>query len=464
MPTGTRADREEGRVLTEPGAPARTRAHDPLAALRQRNFLLFAASRLLSGADSTLLQAAIAWQVFQLSGSALQLGLIGVARFVPALGFSLLGGAVADSYDRRKVLMLAQLGPLACSVVLFATTAAGTVNLPLIYGLVLALAVAAAFDNPTRSALLPLVVTRETFVNAVAVSSTIQQLAFVAGPTLAGLLIAAFGLEGAYAVNIAITLGAIAPLLPLRPRHESGERRAVTVAAMREGVQFVWRRQVLLGAMVLDMFAVIFAGAVALLPIYAEEILKVGPRGYGLLTSSQGLGALAISVALVVLPPVQRTGRVLLLAVAGYGLATVIFGLSRSFPLSLAAYTLTGVADQISVVMRQTTIQLATPDELRGRVSAVSHVFIGASNQLGMVESGLVAALTNATFAVVSGGLGCLAVAGLIAARMPELRRYRITPTSPMLSAPRHVASPAAHTRPSGGRTTDRGARPIGEP
>jgi MFS family permease len=202
----------------------------------------------------------------------------------------------------------------------------------------------------------------------------------------------------------------------------------VTVAAIREGVSFVRHHQVLLGAMTLDMFGVIFGGATALLPIYAEKILKVGGTGYGLLTSAQAIGAPVVAVVLVALPPVRRTGRALLYAVAGFGLFTMLFGISRSFPLSLVAYGLTGCCDQVSVIMRQTTIQLATPDALRGRVSSVSGLFIGASNQIGAVESGFVAAITSATFSVVSGGAACLAVVGAIAAGMPELRRYRIAP------------------------------------
>jgi MFS family permease len=178
--------------------------------------------------------------------------------------------------------------------------------------------------------------------------------------------------------------------------------------------------------MTLDMFAVIFGGAAALLPIYAQEILNVGPRGYGLLTSSLELGALLSAVAMMTLPTIKHAGRALLIAVGVYGFATIVFGLSRSFPLSVFAYMLVGMADQVSVVMRHTAIQLSTPDELRGRVSAVNFIFIGASNQLGAAESGFIAALTNATFAVVSGGIGCLVVLAVVASKMPELRRYKI--------------------------------------
>ena len=199
-----------------------------------------------------------------------------------------------------------------------------------------------------------------------------------------------------------------------------------------EGVAFVRRNPIVLGCMTLDMFAVIFGGATALLPIYANDILMVRPRGYGVLNAALEAGALLSSLVLVALPPITRAGRALLVAVGVFGAATIVFGLSRSFPLSVLAYMVAGVADQVSVVMRSTAIQLSTPDERRGRVSAVNFIFIGASNQLGAVESGFVAALTNATVSVVSGGIGCLLVLAIVAARIPELRRYRLdTATRP---------------------------------
>jgi len=212
----------------------------------------------------------------------------------------------------------------------------------------------------------------------------------------------------------------------VRPRPPAAGRGSVSLAAIREGIAYVRSRQSILGAMTLDMFAVIFGGATALLPIYATEILHVGARGYGLLSSALQIGTVLMSLVLLALPAIYRPGRALLAAVFAYGLATIVFGLSRSFPLSVVAYILAGMADQISVVSRAMIIQLATPDELRGRVSSVNLVFIGASNQLGAVESGFVAALTNATFSVVSGGVGCLLVLLVVAITLPELGRYRI--------------------------------------
>ncbi|MFI5367221.1 MAG: MFS transporter [Candidatus Binatia bacterium] len=390
------------------------------------NFRIYLGSRFCSAIAMTMFRAAIAWHVFDLSHSAFHLGLIGLVQFIPALGLTLVGGAVADTYDRRKVMILAQIVPLLCSAVLFVATRSGLVTLPLIYALILIVASAGAFDSPSRAALLPTLVSREFFPRAVTIAATNQALAFASGPAAAGLIIAAAGIAAAYAVYGTLIVGSLVALAFLRPRAGIAERRSVTLHAIREGLAFVWRQKVVLGCMTLDMFAVIFGGAGALLPIYANDILHVGATGYGLLASSLDIGALLTSIVLVTVRPIRQAGRALLVTVVAYGLATIAFGLSRWFPLSVLLYMLVGVADQVSVVMRGTAIQLSTPDELRGRVSSVNFLFIGASNQLGAVESGFVAALTSAPFAVVSGGIGCLIVLAVVAATLPELRHYRI--------------------------------------
>jgi len=380
----------------------------------------------------TMLRAAIAWHVFDLSHSAFHLGLIGLVQFIPALTLALLAGAVADSYDRRTIMLCAELLPLACAAVLFLTTRHGAATLPLLYALILIVAIASTFDNPARAALLPTLVSRDSFPRAVTIASTNQALAFVTGPAAAGFVIAAAGVAAVYATYGVLIAGSLAGLAFIRPpARDAGVRTTPSLHAIREGLRFVRRRQVVLGCMTLDMFAVIFGGAAALLPIYATDILHVGARGYGVLTSSLECGALLTSFVLTMLPPIRRAGHSLLVAVGAYGLATIVFGCSRWFPLSVAAYMAVGVADQVSVIMRSTAIQLSTPDALRGRVSAVNFIFIGASNQLGAVESGFVAALTSATFAVVSGGVGSLVVLALVAATMPQLRRYRIEFGSP---------------------------------
>lgn len=391
-----------------------------------RTVVVYLGSRFCAGTAMMMLRAAIAWHVFQLTRSPFHLGLIGLVQFLPAFALTLVAGALADTTDRRRIMMTAQLVALASGIVLCVATARGTVTLGLLYGIVVVAAIATAFDSPARMAFLPSLVGRLAFPRVATIASTIQALAFATGPALGGLLIADLGTAAAYAAYVALILTALLLLAFLPSPPEAPTGRGVSLAVIREGLQFVRSRPIILGCMTLDMFAVIFGGATALLPVYATEILHVGPRGYGLLSSALEIGALCTSIVLITLPPIRRTGRTLLFAVAVYGLATIVFGLSRSFPLSIVAYMLVGVADQVSVVMRSTTIQLSTPDELRGRVSAVNLLFIGASNQLGAAESGFVAAATSATFAVVSGGIASLLVLAMVVWKIPELARYRI--------------------------------------
>jgi MFS family permease len=396
-----------------------------------RNLVAYLVARFCVGTATMLLRAGILWHVFALTHSPFNLGLVGIVQFVPALGFMLVGGALADTHDRRRIMMAAQRVWLATALVLCVAMRTGHVSLLLLYAMVLIVAVAGAFDSPARAALLPTLVPIELLPRAVTVASTNQALAFATGPALAGVLIGAAGIGTVYAAYAALVAGSLLAMTFLHPGRPAAGGSAPSLAAIREGLAFVRRREVVLGCMVLDMFAVIFAGATALLPVYATDILHVGPRGYGLLAAASELGALATSLVLVLAPPIRRAGATLLATVALFGLATVVFGLSRSFPLSVAAYVLVGVADQVSVVMRGTAIQLSTPNALRGRVSAVNLLFIGASNQLGAAESGFLAALTSAPFAVVSGGVGCLVVVAIVAATMPALRRYRIDRPAP---------------------------------
>lgn len=392
-----------------------------------RDFYIYLVSRFASATALTMMRAVVAWHIYSLSHSAFHLGLVGVVQFVPALLLTLVGGVVADTFDRRRIINLAQLVAALAGGMLFLVTRAGTMQLWTLYAGVLVIACAGTFEGPARMALLPQIVGTERFQRAVTISSTNQALAFASGPALGGVLIASAGIVAAYATFLGLIAVAFVTVwsLHIGPALTTS-RRAVSLTAIREGLSFVWSRPVVLGCMALDMFAVIFGGATALLPIYANEILQVGPRGYGLLNSALEIGALSMALTLMLRPPIRAAGRTLLAVVAVYGVATVIFGLSRVFPLSLAAYIAAGMADQVSVVLRSTAIQLSTPDELRGRVSSVNLLFIGASNQLGAAESGFVAALSTPTFSVVSGGIACLLVVGVIALRMPELRRYRI--------------------------------------
>jgi MFS family permease len=396
-----------------------------------QNLGLYLTSRFFSATAMMMLRAAVAWHVFALSHSAFHLGLIGLVQFVPVVSLMLVGGALADTYDRRAIMMAAQAIPLTCGCVLFLATRAGVTSLPLLYAVVFLAGVAWAFDSPSRAAILPTLVSRAAFPRAVTIASTNQALAFTTGPAIGGLVIAAAGVGAVYAVHVVCIAIALLALVGLRTERPAGMRARVSLRAIREGLGFVRRQPVILGCMTLDMFAVIFGGAAALLPIYATEILGGGARGYGLLTSSLELGALLMAFVLMALPPIRRAGPALLIAVGVYGLATIGFGLSRWFPLSVATYMLVGMADQVSVVMRSTAIQLSTPDPLRGRVSSVNMIFIGASNQLGAAESGFVAALTSAPVSVVSGGLACLLVLAVVATTLPQLWRYRTDAPAP---------------------------------
>lgn len=428
--------------------------HDPWAALRHPSFRFSVAGRFATSAATMMFAATVFWQVHEISDSAWMLAVVGVVQFIPALSLGLVAGAVADRFDRRLLSIISQSVMCACGAVLAGASLASAATLPLVFAMAFIIAAAGTFDAPARQALLPALVPRHLFQNAITIQSVVQQLGFVMGPTGAGFLIAINGPGLAYAGYASLFIVGIGCYAFMRLLPVDLPKRAVSWEGIKEGISFVRRRQVILGAMTLDMFAVIFGGAQALLPIYATQILGVGAIGYGMLAASMDVGALIASASLVLLPPVRRTGRVLLLAVAAYGVFTIIFGLSRWFPLSLLAYLLIGMSDSVSVVMRQTTIQLATPDELRGRVTSVNMLFIGASNRLGAVESGVVAGLTNATFAVVSGGAGTLAVVGTVAARMRELRTFRIDslreraavkgPAPEAASAPPEPASPAA--------------------
>jgi MFS family permease len=329
-------------------------------------------------------------------------------------------------------MRLAQIPYLASAALLFYATIGGDVTVPLLCAVVFTNAAAFAFDSPARQAFLASLVPIADFPRAVTLSSTATALAFVTGPALSGPLIATWGVEAAYAAYGVLILGNLLGLTFVKPLREVGSRTPPSLRAVREGLAYVRRSPVVLGCMALDMFAVILGGATALLPVYAKDILRVGAWGYGLLSPSLEVGALLMSLVLVMRPPIRRAGPTLLAAVVVYGLATIAFGLSRSFPLSLGLYMLVGAADQVSVVLRATAVQLTTPDALRGRVSAVNMIFISASNQLGAAESGFLAAATSATFAVTSGGIGCLLVVAATAWLIPELRNYRIEPSRPV--------------------------------
>jgi MFS family permease len=386
---------------------------------------LYLASRFCAGTAMSLLRASLLWHLWALTKSEAMTGLLGLAMVIPGAGLALVGGAVADARDRRRVIQTAQSIASVVSLTLCVTTISGVIVPGLIYGLAAALAACAAFENPSRSALLAQVVERDALPRAVTWGSTVQALAFATGPVVAGAVIARADVATAYACHVMLLLTSIV-LLFFVDIVVPATRRAASWAAVVEGLRFVRDNPILLACMALDLVAVVLGGASALLPVFADSVLNVGASGYGMLAAALDVGALAMSIVLLRLPPLRRAGALLLGAVIVYGVCTIAFGLSRSFPMSLLLYGLCGAADQVSVVLRQSAVQLSTPDELRGRVSAVNMIFIVSSNQLSVLESGVVAALIGAPAAVVIGGSGVVVVATFVAITVPALRRFRL--------------------------------------
>jgi len=392
----------------------------------------YCGARVFSTFAASLVSATLAWHVYDLTLSKTALGTLGLVQFLPTIPITLIGGALADSRDRRRIVAVAQGAAGLAAAGLAALAGSGSASLGALLAVAVALAVGRSFESPANMALLPALVPREVFPAAVVVNATARNLGFVSGPMVMGFVVAHSGLADAYALAGLCWAASVLLLLRLRPGEDAGLARGrVSLAAIREGIAYVRRRPVILGSMSLDMFAVIFAGATALLPVFAREILEVGPRGYGLLAAGLSLGTSLMTAILLARRPPERPGRAFCVAVAVFGLATIAFGLSRSFPLSLAALVVAGMADEVSMVARSTIIQLSTPDALRGRVSSVNMIFIGASNDLGSAESGFLAALTSATFSVVFGGVACLGVVAAVAWRVPALRHYRVGAAEP---------------------------------
>ena len=398
--------------------------HDPYAALRFRDFRLLGLGQFIAVLGEQMIGVAIGWELYERTRSALALGLVGLVQVIPVILLSLPAGHIADRFDRKRIAIATRLMLALCSAGL-ALLSATQGSLALIYGCLLLIGAARAFNDPASASLLAQTVPQEVFTNAATWESSTWQLAAVIGPALGGLVIAiqrsatlVYVLNAGAAIICVLLLLAIRGRRAAQPPHEEA-----TLASLAVGVRFVWRSKVLLAAITLDLFAVLLGGATALLPIFARDILQVGPTGLGWLRAAPSIGAVLMAIALVYLPPFRRAGATLLLAVAGFGAATIVFGLSRSFVLSLAMLGLLGALDNISVVIRSTLLLTQTPDTMRGRVSAVNSVFIGASNQLGGFESGLAAALFGPIIAVVGGGIGTILVVAAVGLIWPEMRR-----------------------------------------
>ena len=406
-------------------ASANAPAHDPHAALRYSDYRYFLAGRLAGVIGSQMIDVAIGWELYERTHRALALGLVGLVQVVPIILLALPAGHMADRFDRKRIA-IATLGLLiACSLALAAISFT-VAPVPLVYLTLFGIGVGLAFHRPAIAALLPQLVPAEHFANAVTWNSVGWQLASVIGPALGGLIIAWRHHAGiVYVIDAMLMLAFVICLTQIRGQQVVRVRKAVTMQTLLGGVRFVWHTKVILAAITLDLFAVLFGGATTLLPVFAKDILHVGAEGFGWLRAAPSIGAVLVAILLLGRAPMRRAGRSLLVAVAGFGIATIVFGLSRSFPLSIAMLVLAGGLDMVSVVVRQTLVQLRTPDEMRGRVSAVNSVFIDTSNELGGFESGASAALLGPVVSVVGGGILTVLVVSAVALAWPELRNMR---------------------------------------
>jgi MFS family permease len=413
--TDERNHAQRGRMSGDP-APR-------LAVLRNRDFTFFLAARFLATLGVQMQTVAVGWQVYAVTRDPLDLGLIGLSQFLPFVLLILPAGHLADNHDRRRIITLCFALECICAVLLLGLAWRGLQSASPVFAVMVLFGVARAFAMPTGQALLPNLVSREQFGTAVALNSSTWQVATIAGPALGGVVY----LSGATVVyaTVAVLL-AVAVLLTLMVRrggHSGASAEPPGWYTLLSGLRFVRSRRPVLGAISLDLFAVLFGGATALLPVYAADVLHVGPSGLGLLRTAPGIGAAATGLLLGLAPITRQVGRWMFGGVMLFGLATLVFGLSGSFGLSIAALAVMGAGDMVSVYIRHLLVQLETPDEIRGRVSAVNAVFIGASNELGEFESGLTAAWFGTVPAVVVGGCATLLVAGTWAKLFPELWR-----------------------------------------
>ena len=416
-----------------PTNPGSTPGPGTMGAFASQDFRRYQLARLSAILGAEAQTVAVAWQVYSITHRALDLGNTGLALFLPALLFLIPAGHVADRFDRRRIILLCYSLQMFATAALLTLAVAGTRNIWLIYAVLFVVGMGRAFSGHAASALIPHLVPQEHFVNAVTWGAAVFQIANIAGPALGGLLFTlplAWLLHGTLAgagIVYCFTLGTLVVFLTLvaslSVRLGRLEHRATTLKVIFAGFHYVRRAPILLGSFSLDLFVVLLGGAVALMPIFANEILHTGPRGLGLLRAAPAAGALIVSFLLTRFPLGRHAGLRLFVCVGLFGAATVLFGLSRSLPLSLAALFIAGAADMISVVIRSSVLQLATPIEMRGRVSAVNSLFVGASNELGEFESGLTAQWLGAVRATVAGGIGALIVTGLWAWLFPNLRK-----------------------------------------
>ena len=401
-------------------------------AFRYPNFRYFMSARVLITSAAEMQAVAVGWQIYSLTHRPLDLGLVGLAQFSPGILLFLIAGHTADRFPRQRILQVCYAGFGLCSILLLTLTLHGLAGVWPIYAVLLFNGIVRAFNGPAGQAFMPLLVPAEHFPNAVTWGSSIFQAAMVLGPTLGG---AIYGFANSpipvYCCSALACVGALTLMGAIHLEPSSRPRQVASVAVVLEGIRYIWRSKLILGSISLDLFAVLLGGAVALLPVYAREILNTGAYGLGILRGAPSVGAVLMAIALVRWPLRRKAGFAMFACVFGFGVFTIAFGLSRNLALSIAALVLVGACDMVSVIIRHTLVQLGTPDEMRGRVSAVNGLFIGASNEIGQFESGLTAQWFGAVPAVVLGGAGTIAIVLLWTWLFPTLRRVNELVPSP---------------------------------
>jgi len=394
-----------------------------LAALRSRDFRLLFFGQIVSLTGSQMQTVAVPYQIYKLTGSSLALGMIGLCRVVPIVIFALGGGVIADALDRRRLMILSQSLMAACSLTLAWTTRSGHITPGVMYAVIALGGAALALDSPARQSLVPLLVPREHLANALSLHAMAWEIAAIAGPSLAGLIIAWSGVFPVYVLDGVSFAAVIAALLAMHHRAPPRSSVNISIGAMLDGLRFIARTPIILSTMVLDAIATFFAGSLLLLPVYADRLLHVGPRGLGLLYAAQPAGAAVAAALLASRGTIHRQGAAVLWSIVIYGAAVALFGVSPWLPLSLVLLALSGAADTVSMVVRQTLRQLLTPDELRGRMTSVNMIFFIGGPQLGEFEAGVVARAVGPRFSVTSGGIACVLAAVVTMFAVPSLRK-----------------------------------------
>jgi MFS family permease len=405
-------------------------SHSAFAALRHRDFRLLWLGQIVSLTGSQMQFVAINWHVYLLTKSPFALGLVGLFRGVPIILCSLAGGVVADAVDRKRLMIVTQLVMLACAALLTLVTLRGLESVWPIYVLSAFASAATAFDTPARQSMMPTLVPVEDFPNAVSLAVIVFNVATIAGPAIAGFLLAESGPAVIYGLNALSFVAVIAALVAMaasgKPDVQRERKDALSLEALKEGLQFVWRTPIIVQTMTLDFAATFFASATLLLPVFAQERLHVGPRGYGFLAAAPAVGSVLTALVLARIGTLRKQGRLVVASVAVFGVATAAFGVSTVYWLSLLMLALTGAADTVSTVLRQTIRQLVTPNHLRGRMTSINMMFFMGGPQLGELEAGSLAALIGAPLSVVTGGLGSLICAAVAAVRSKSLMEFEM--------------------------------------